>query len=84
MAGKPILAAPMNKAGVVLSHPPMSTTPSQGYERNNSSVSIAKRFRYIIVDGFWKGSAKEIAGISIGKPPACQTPRFISSALCRK
>ena len=34
--------------------------------------------------GFWKGSASEIAGISSGKPPACQTPRFTSSTRCLK
>ena len=34
--------------------------------------------------GFWNGSASEIAGISTGKPPACQTPRFTSSARWRK
>src|SRR5262245_28159320 len=27
--------------------------------------------------GFWNGSASEIAGISTGKPRACQTPRLI-------
>ncbi len=37
-----------------------------------------------MVVGFWNGSASEIAGISTGKPPACQTPRFTSSARCRK
>ena len=30
MAGSPILAAPINNAGVVLSQPPIRTTPSQG------------------------------------------------------
>ena len=37
-----------------------------------------------MVVGFWKGSESEIAGISTGKPPACQMPRFTSSARCRK
>ena len=30
------------------------------------------------------GANGAIAGISTGKPPACQTPRFTSSARCRK
>ena len=30
------------------------------------------------------GSPSAIAGISTGKPPACQTPRFTSSARVRK
>jgi hypothetical protein len=34
--------------------------------------------------GFMKISASDIAGISSGKPPACQTPRLISSARWRK
>jgi len=45
---------------------------------------MASRLRYIMVVGFCIGSASEIAGISTGKPPACQTPRFTSSARCRK
>ena len=80
IAGMFMLVAPMSSAGVVLSQPPISTAPSTGYERSNSSVSIASRLRYIMVDGFMKGSDNVIAGISSGKPPACQTPRFTSSA----
>ncbi|MNC94596.1 hypothetical protein D3C83_114890 [compost metagenome] len=34
--------------------------------------------------GFWNGSASVMAGISTGNPPACQTPRFTSSARWRK
>ena len=37
-----------------------------------------------MVVGFWNGSDSEIAGISTGKPPACQTPRLTSSARSRK
>ena len=37
-----------------------------------------------MVVGFCIGSASDIAGISTGKPPACQTPRFTSSARWRK
>ena len=79
-----MLVAPMMSAGVVLSQPPISTAPSTGYERNSSSVSIASRLRYIIVDGFMNGSESVIAGISSGNPPACHTPRFTSSARWRK
>ncbi len=45
---------------------------------------MARKLRYIIVVGFCIGSASAIAGISNGKPPACQTPRFTSSARWRK
>ncbi len=79
-----MLVAPMMSAGVVLSQPPISTAPSAGYERNSSSVSMASRLRYIMVVGFCSCSPSEIAGISIGKPPACQTPRFTSSTRCLK
>ena len=37
-----------------------------------------------MVVGFWNGSDSEIAGISTGKPPACQMPRLTSSTLCLK
>ena len=37
-----------------------------------------------MVVGFCITSASDIAGISTGKPPACQTPRFTSSARCLK
>ena len=82
--GRPIEVAPMISPGVVLSQPPISTTPSTGCERSNSSASIASRLRYNSGLGFWNGSAIDIAGISSGKPPACQTPRLISSTRCLK
>ena len=44
-AGRFIEVAPMMSAGVVLSHPPISTAPSAGYERSSSSVSIARKLR---------------------------------------
>ena len=34
--------------------------------------------------GFWNGSASEMAGSSIGNPPAARMPRLISSARLRK
>ena len=52
MAGRFMLIAPIINAGVVLSQPPINTTPSAGYERSSSSVSIANKLRYIIVVGF--------------------------------
>jgi hypothetical protein len=79
-----MLVAPMTSAGVVLSQPPMSTAPSAGYERSSSSVSMARKLRYIMVVGFCITSASDIAGISTGKPPACHTPRFTSSTRCLK
>jgi hypothetical protein len=37
-----------------------------------------------MVDGLTKGSASDIAGSSIGKPPACSTPRLTFSARVRR
>ncbi len=37
-----------------------------------------------MVVGFCMVSASAMAGISKGKPPACHTPRFTSSARCLK
>jgi hypothetical protein len=37
-----------------------------------------------MVVGLTKFSASDMAGSSIGKPPACQTPRFTSSTRARK
>ena len=45
MAGTSALAAPINCAGVVLSQEQSSTTPSNGWQRIITSVSIAIRFR---------------------------------------
>ena len=41
----PALVAPSRRPGVVLSQPPISTAPSTGCERINSSVSIASILR---------------------------------------
>ena len=43
--GRFMLIAPITVAGVVLSQPPMSTAPSIGCERSNSSTSSARRLR---------------------------------------
>ena len=45
MAGTSALAMPMTAAGVVLSQLTSSTTPSKGWPRIISSVSIAARLR---------------------------------------
>ncbi len=37
-----------------------------------------------MVVGLTNGSDSDIAGNSTGKPPACQTPRFTSSARARR
>ena len=84
IAGMFMLAAPISSPGTVLSHPPSNTAPSMGLARNSSSVSSASRLRYIMVVGFISVSPSESAGISNGKPPACHTPRFTSSARMRK
>src|SRR6202790_5054149 len=74
-----MLVAPNSSAGVVLSQPPISTTPSRGWPRNNSSASIANRLRYSMVVGFRNDSDSDSAGSSMGKPPALSTPRLTSS-----
>ena len=45
IAGMSTLAAPMRSAGVVLSQPASSTTPSIGLARSASSTSMAQRLR---------------------------------------
>jgi len=67
----------MTSAGTVLSQPPSSTAPSIGLERSSSSVP-SRGVAIIIVAGLHEGLASDIAGISTGKPPACQTPPLIS------
>ena len=79
-----MLIAPMTRPGVVLSQPPISTAPSSGWLRSSSSVSMARKLRYIMVVGLTKVSDSEIAGSSIGKPPACSTPRLTFSARERR
>src|ERR1700676_5448460 len=69
-----MLVAPSSSAGVVLSQPPISTTPSTGWPRNNSSASIASMLRYSMVVGFRNDSDSDSAGNSSGKPPAISTP----------
>ena len=68
--GKSQEAAPIIKAGVVLSHPTRSTTPSIGKPRMDSSTSIDARFLYSIAVGLSWLSELEKTGNSIGTPPA--------------
>ncbi len=84
MNGSPMLRAPIVRPGVVLSQPPISTAPSTGWLRSNSSVSMARKLRYSIVVGLTIDSDRLIAGNSSGKPPACSTPRLTSSTRCLK
>src|SRR3954447_7689265 len=76
--------APRIDAGFVLSQPVRRTTPSRGYDRIDSSTSIAMRLRYSIVVGFISASPSDITGNSRGKPPACSTPRLTASAKPRR
>ena len=70
IAGTSQLAAPIRRAGVVLSQPVISTTPSTGLPRMASSTSIAARFRNSIAVGRRLLSPVENTGNSSGKPPA--------------
>ena len=64
----------MSSAGVVLSQPISSTTPSSGWARIASSTSIAARLRNSIAVGRIVTSPREETGNSNGKPPASSTP----------
>ena len=70
MVGRSQLAAPISKAGVVLSQPTSSTTPSIGLARIDSSTSMLARLRNSIAVGRKVVSPSDIAGNSTGKPPA--------------
>ena len=84
MAGTLALAAPISMAGVVLSQPASSTTPSSGLAVMDSSTSMLIRLRYSMVVGRMLYSPSDITGNSSGKPPACHTPRLTASANCRR
>src|ERR1700743_123004 len=60
IVGSPMLIAPMSKPGTDLSHPPSSTTPSMGWQRSSSSVSMARKLRYSMVVGFTMTSPTDI------------------------
>ena len=70
--------------GVVLSQPIISTTPSNGLARIDSSTSIAAWLRNSIVVGRISVSPRLITGNSSGKPPASSTPSRTCSASSRK
>ena len=74
MVGRSTLAAPIRSAGVVLSQPTSSTTPSSGLARIDSSTSMLARLRYIIAVGRSSVSPSDITGNSSGKPPASRMP----------
>ena len=84
IAGMSAEAAPINCAGVVLSQPHSSTTPSMGLALIDSSTSIDMRLRNSMVVGFMNISPSEIVGNSSGTPPAAQTPRLTASATWRR
>jgi hypothetical protein len=84
IVGRSTLAAPIKSAGVVLSHPPSSTTASIGLARIDSSTSMLIKFRYTIAVGLISGSPSEMVGNSKGTPPASHTPRFTCSAIARR
>ncbi len=66
MAGRSQLAAPMSSAGVVLSQPVSSTTPSMGLPRIDSSTSIEARLRNSMAVGRRLVSPRLITGNSTG------------------
>ena len=79
IAGKLALAAPISAPGTLLSQFAISTTPSIGYERKYSSISIDNKFRYNIAEGFIMSSPRLMTGKTTGNPPASVMPAFISS-----
>ncbi len=84
MVGRSTLAAPISSAGVVLSQPVSSTTPSSGLARRVSSTSIDTRLRNSMVVGRIRISPSEVTGNSMGSPPASYTPRLTCSAMSRR
>ena len=79
-AGRSTDAAPMTRAGIVLSQPPSSTAPSTGLARSSSSVAIAAMLRHSIAVGRTSVSPSETMGRLSGTPPASHTPRLTASA----
>ncbi len=70
MVGRSALAAPMSSDGTVLSQPVISTTPSIGLARMDSSTSMLTRLRNSMVVGRIRVSPRLMTGNSSGKPPA--------------
>ncbi len=84
IVGRSTEAAPISSAGVVLSQPIISTTPSNGLARIDSSTSIAVWLRNSIVVGRISVSPRLITGNSMGKPPASRMPSRTCCASSRK
>ena len=82
--GRPTLQAPIKSDGVVLSQPVISTTPSSGLARSDSSTSMLARLRNSMVVGFMMVSPSDMTGNSIGTPPASRMPRLTFSASSRR
>ena len=70
MVGRSQLAAPMTSDGVVLSQPIISTTPSIGLARIDSSTSMLARLRNSMAVGRKLVSPRLMTGNSTGMPPA--------------
>ena len=79
-AGRSTDAAAISSAGIVLSQPPSSTTPSIGLARSISSVAIAAMLRQSIAVGRTCVSPSDTTGRFSGMPPASQTPCLTLSA----
>ena len=79
-AGRSTEAAAISSAGIVLSQPPSSTTPSTGLARIISSAAIAARLRNSIAVGRICVSPSEGTGSSRGIPPASQMPALTLAA----
>ena len=69
-AGMSTDATAISSAGMVLSQPPSRTTPSTGFARSASSISIAARLRNSIAVGRIWVSPSDITGMFSGMPPA--------------
>ena len=80
IAGRSTDAAAISSAGIVLSHPPSSTSPSIGLARNISSAAIAAMLRHSIAVGRTLVSPSETTGRFMGMPPASYTPCLTLSA----
>ena len=78
-AGRSTEAAAISSAGMVLSQPPSSTTPSIGLARSISSVAIAAMLRHSIAVGRTCVSPSDTTGSFSGIPPASYTP-FLTAA----
>ena len=85
MVGRSQLAAPISSAGVVLSQPTSSTTPSIGLPRIDSSTSMLARLRNSMAVGRRLRSRRATSpGIRAGSRRPRSTPRFTCSAISRK